>query len=209
MADKKFEILKRETMYQGYFRMDRYHLRYERFDGSWSRVMTREVLDRGRRCAGVLPFDPQQDKVVLVEQFRPGVMARDEYPWTTELVAGVCDTGETCEMTARREASEEAGCVVTDLCPLMDYFPSPGSINEYTSLYVGRTIAPEHESLRGLVEEDEDTRVLVLPTAEALNLLYAKKIRDAATIITMQWFALHHTELRSRWLVSEASTPLI
>ena len=81
--------------------------------------------------------------------------------------------------------------------------------DQKTALYVGRTNVPETGGIFGLPQEDEDIRIHVLSTAEALNLLYSKKVRDAITTITLQWFALHHTELRSRWLVSEASTPLI
>lgn len=209
MTDKKYELIYREALFQGYFRVDRFHLRHECFDGSTSEIFTREVFDRGRSAVGVLLFDPQHDKVVMIEQFRAGVMARDEYPWLIELVAGVVESGETRESTARREALEEAGCEVAELHHVMAYYSSPGCLSEHITLYIGRTTAPEDGIIRGLKEEGEDIRVHVMDATKAINLLYSNKLRDAATIITMQWFALHHTELRSRWLVSEASTPII
>jgi ADP-ribose pyrophosphatase len=209
MTKRQFEILNCETLFQGYFRLDRYLLRHEKFSGEWSRPFTRELFDNGGHSISVLPYDPQADKVVLIEEFRMAPLAHDEYPWLIQTVAGKIDSGEAPGIATRREAVEEAGCAITDLQHITDVYLSPGTITEQTSLYVGRTVAPEHESVGGLAQEDEDIRVIVLPAAEALNLLYARKIRDAVTTITLQWFALHHTELRSRWLVSEASTPII
>src|ERR1700733_13384300 len=106
MTDKKYELLSREVLYQGYFRVDRFELRHELFAGGRSPSFTREVFERNAKVASVLLFDPQQDKVVLIEQFRAGIMAAHDYPWITEIVAGLIDGGETPEQTARREAME-------------------------------------------------------------------------------------------------------
>jgi len=209
MPDKKFQILNRESLFQGYFRMDRFKLRHERFDGNWSDTFSREVFDRGQRCAGLLPYDPKSDKLIMIEQFRPGIMAGGEYPWITEIVAGVIDGTDTPEETVRREAVEEAGCQISELAKIADYFSSPGSSAEHITVFAGRTIAPEHDSIRGLAHENEDIRVLVMDAAKAISLLYSNKIRDALTLVALQWFAMHHTELRSRWLMSDVGTPII
>ena len=68
MSDRKFEIPKRETLFQGYYHVDRFHIRQEKFAGGWSNVYTREIFRPGR-SVGILPYDPQQDKVVIIEQF--------------------------------------------------------------------------------------------------------------------------------------------
>ncbi|NTU76915.1 MAG: NUDIX domain-containing protein [Alphaproteobacteria bacterium] len=210
MSKKKFDLINRETLFQGCFRVDKFHVRHESFSGGWTETITREVFDHGPGAVGVLPFDPQHDKVVLVEQFRAGVMARDEDPWLLELVAGILEPGESKEAAIRREAVEEAGCEITDLRPITSYYTSPGCMSENISLYAGRAITtPPDGSVHGLAEEGEDIRVHVLDAAQAISLLYAGKLRDAATIIAMQWFALHHTELRSRWLMGDASMPII
>jgi ADP-ribose pyrophosphatase len=69
-----YEIVKRESLYDGFFRMARYHLRYRLYEGGWSNTITRELMER-KSAAGVLPYDPVLDKVVLIEQFRPGAIA--------------------------------------------------------------------------------------------------------------------------------------
>jgi ADP-ribose pyrophosphatase len=206
---KKYEILARETLFQGWFRVDRYHLHHERFDGGWSAPFTREIFDYGRNVSGTLLFDPQHDKVVMVEQFRTGPVTHGEYPWIMEIVMGMIDGGETPEQAARREALEEAGCEVIDMQPIANYYTSPGATSDHVSIFVGRAKAPEHGSSGGLASENEDIRVHVLDSTAAIGLLFANKIRDAQTLIALQWFAMHRTELRSRWLVSDVGTPII
>jgi ADP-ribose pyrophosphatase len=209
MPDKKYEIHRRETLFQGYFRVDRYHVRHERFAGGWSENFTREMLDRGCACAGVLPYDPKSDRLVLIEQFRAGVMAGGEYPWITEIVAGVIDGSDTPEETARREAREEAGCEIVELHKIADFFTSPGSSTEHVTAFIGRTAVPEHGAIRGVAHENEEMRVHVMDATQALSLMYSGKIRDALTLVALQWFAVHHTELRARWLMSDVGTPII
>ncbi|MEQ8695449.1 MAG: NUDIX domain-containing protein, partial [Bauldia litoralis] len=102
------DILEKTTPYKGRFQIDRYRLRYHRFDGAWSEPVLREVFERGH-AAAVLPYDPVRDEVVLIEQFRPGPLAAGEAsPWLIEIVAGIIDPGETPEEVVRREADEEA-----------------------------------------------------------------------------------------------------
>ena len=208
-SDKKYEILLRETLFQGYFRVDRYHIQHERFDGNPSPIFTREIFDYGRLVSGVLLYDPQHDKVVMVEQFRTGPASHGEYPWMLEIVMGMVDANETPEHAARREALEEAGCEVIDMQSIASYYTSPGCTSDHVSLYVGRTNAPENGRIGGIASEHEDIRVHVLDATKAIGMLVANKIRDAQTLIALQWFATHRTELRSRWLVSDVGTPII
>jgi ADP-ribose pyrophosphatase len=207
--DKKYEILLRETLFQGYFRVDRYHVQHERFDGAWSQPFTREIFNFGHPVSGVLLFDPQRDKVILVEQFRTGPVTNHEYPWMLEIVMGAIDGGETPEHAARREALEEAGCEILDMQPIANYYTSPGSTSNHVSLFVGRANAPEDGRIGGVASEHEDIRVHVMDATAAIGLLFANKIRDAQTLVALQWFAMHRTELRSRWLVSDVGTPII
>lgn len=209
MFEKKVDLFERETLFQGYFRLDRFRVQHESARGGLTEPFTREVLDRGNKVVGVLLFDPQHDKIVMVEQFRAAVMSKNDNPWMLELVAGVIDTGESPEEAARREALEEAGCQVAELQKLFAYYTSPGVLSEHLTLYIGRVTAPQDGIACGLKEENEDIRVRVLDAGTAISYLYTGKLRDASSVIAMQWFALQHTSLRSRWLVSEASTPII
>ena len=51
---KNVELIEKTTPYEGYSRIDVYRLRYKRFDGGWTEVMSRELFERGQ-AAVVLP----------------------------------------------------------------------------------------------------------------------------------------------------------
>ena len=50
------EVTRRETLFEGYFRMDAMTLKHRRFDGSWTEGIRREMFERGDAVA-VLPWD--------------------------------------------------------------------------------------------------------------------------------------------------------
>src|SRR5262245_14286398 len=120
----KWETLSHKTLYRGFFRLEEYQFRYDRFAGG-SDTVTREIFERGDAVA-VLPYDPVRDEIVMVEQFRPGAVRHTDNPWLLELIAGMLDKKQTPEQTARREALEEAGCELTDMFPVFRYLVSPG-----------------------------------------------------------------------------------
>ncbi|MDD3028931.1 MAG: NUDIX domain-containing protein [Alphaproteobacteria bacterium] len=209
MSLKKFSLLLREILFQGFFRVDRFHIQHERFDGTLSPVYTRELFYRSANTVGVLLFDPQHDKVVLVEQFRIAPAAAGAHPWLKEIVQGIAASNETLEQAAHRQALKETGCRVQVLLPIANYFPCPGGTSEYVHLFVGRITAPSAEALAQANNENGDIQVHVLDAAHAISLLYADEIHDAQTLLALQWFTTHHTDLRSRWLVSDVGTPII
>src|SRR5882724_7704963 len=94
MADDSIEISARETLYRGFFRVDRYRLRHRLFSGGWSAELSREVLERGSAAAALL-YDPERDAVVLVEQFRLAAHLAGRPAWQLEIVAGIIDPGST------------------------------------------------------------------------------------------------------------------
>lgn len=199
MIDLRVEILDKTVCYNGFFRIERYHLRHRLFSGAWSRELTRELFERGHAVA-VLPYDPVLDAVVLVEQFRIGALEAPGDPWLLEIVAGVIDhPDETPEDVARREAVEEANCHLQDVVHICDYFVSPGGTSERISLFCGKVDATEAGGVYGLAEEAEDIRVVVVPFAEAMAQLRAGNIKSAAPIIALQWLQLNHDQVRARW----------
>ena len=193
------EILARETVYHGYFRIDRYRLRHRKHEGGWTNEIVREVFERGH-VAAVLPYDPQRDAVVLIEQFRIGAYAAGQPCWLTDIVAGVIDEDETAQSVARREMMEETGCLVTTLEPIGSYLSSPGGASENVALFVGRVDSREAGGVHGLAGEEEDIQVLVRPWAEVELDLGRGLFTNAATLIALQWLALNRSELRKRWI---------
>lgn len=192
------EITHRETVFNGYFRMDALTLRHRQFDGAWTDSIRRELFERGDAVA-VLPWDIESDSVILIEQFRPGAIRHNDSPWMLEAVAGVVETGETDDVVAHREAFEEAGCVMDALLPIVSYYPSPGACSEQIRLFIGRVVSAAVGEVKGVATEHEDILVHSVPRTEAIALLDAGKINNGLTIIALHWLARHGDRLRSDW----------
>lgn len=196
---KDVEIIDKTVCYQGFFRLEKYHLRHRLFSGEWSPLLTREMFERGH-AAAVLPYDPVRDEIVLIEQFRPGAIDAPGGPWLMEIVAGMIETGETAEAVVKRESIEESGCIITDLIPLYDFLVSPGGTTERISLFCGRVDAAIADGIHGASEEGEDIKVHVVTFDTAMALLKSAKITAASAIIALQWLALNRDDVRARWL---------
>lgn len=191
-------IEKRETVFQGFFRMDKLWLTHPRFDGRTMPQFSRELFVRGDATC-VLPYDPERDEVVLLEQFRPGALGRDQSPWLLELVAGMNEDGEHSEDVARREAEEEAGLSFSRLEKICNYLVSPGGTTEMVYLYCGMTSTESAGGLYGLEDEHEDIRAHVVSADEAITMVKDGRINNAAAIIALQWLQLNRPALRTRW----------
>lgn len=197
MQRGKVEIIRKWATHEGFFRLDKYRLRHELFRGGMSREMSRELFERGHAVA-MLPYDPQRDELVLLEQFRIGAIHDPDGPWLTEIVAGMIGPGESAAEVARREAMEEAGCQVADLIPISRYYVSPGGTSETIELYCGIVDASQvQEGIYGLEEENEDIRVFKASFGEAVAWLESGRINSAAPIIALQWLILNRARLRN------------
>lgn len=197
-TDLKVEIVEREACFRGFYALDRLHLRHEQFRGGMGPLISRELFVR-HDAVCVLPYDPQLDRVVLIEQFRVGALDKSAHPWLLELVAGLIDKDESPEQVARREAEEEAGLTLGELWPVTAYYPSPGGSDERVHLFVGRCDSRGAGGIHGLAEEGEDIRVLVLSLDEAQAALTDGRIDNAASIIALQWLALNREKVRQAW----------
>ena len=192
------EIIERENCFKGFYKLDRLRLRHRQFSGAMGPQLTRELFVR-HNAVCVLPYDPQRDSVVLIEQFRVGAMQKSANPWMIELVAGLIDKDEEPEEVARREAIEEADLTLGALWPITTYFPSPGGSDELVYLFVGRCDSEGAGGVHGLAEEGEDIRVSVWPLEDALQAVRDGRINNAASVIALQWLALNRNEVRGLW----------
>lgn len=196
--ERNWELVAREVAYEGFFRLVRYRVRHTLFEGGWSGELQREVFERGH-AAAVLPYDPERDRVALVEQFRVGALEAPGGPWLLELVAGIVEAGETAAEVVRREAVEEAGCAVTELERICEYLVSPGGTTERTTLFVGRADLGDVSGVHGRADEHEDILVHVVDAATAVAMADDGRVNNAMGQIGLQWFARHREGLRRRW----------
>lgn len=181
----------------GFFSVDVYHLRHQRFDGSLSARLTREVFVVGDAVT-VLPYDPVRDRVLLIEQFRMGPFGRgDPLPWQLEAIAGRIDPGETPEDAARREAVEEAGLVLGRLEKVAEYYPTPGAVAEYLYSYVALCDLPDGVAgVFGAEAEGEDIKGHLLSFDRLIEVMASGEIGNAPLLLTVLWLQRERARLR-------------
>lgn len=171
-------------LYRGFFRLDAYRVRHERFDGG-SQEIVREHLERGDAVA-VLLYDAKADAVLLIEQFRIGPAVRGDDPWLVEVVAGMIDADEDAEAAALREAVEEAGYRPRELRHLGRYYSTPGGSSERIDLFLGLVDRDQPVADGGGMEhEHEDIRAFWLPRCEAMRWLAAGRINSGAPMLAL------------------------
>lgn len=196
--DKQFKILSKEIVYQGFFRVEEYRIKHTLFGGGWSSEITRELFMRGS-CVAVLLYDPDADKVVLIEQFRTGAVLSPDKAWLVEIVAGAIEEGESAEEVAYRESVEEAGCEIQQLMVINEFYTTPGGSSERITLYCGKVDSAKVGGIHGLDHEDEDILVRSVDFNEAYRMLENGEIESAIPIIAIQWLALNRDKLRQQW----------
>ncbi|HHY0434996.1 TPA: ADP-ribose diphosphatase [Vibrio parahaemolyticus] len=196
-TSRDVEIISKESVFEGFFKMVKYCFKHKLFAGGWSDVVEREMFERGH-AAAMLPYDPKTDQVVIIEQIRIGALEH-EHPWQLEIVAGMIDRDESAEEVIRREAEEEAGITVGRVASVTSYYPSSGGCSEKLDVFVGEVDASKAHGIHGLDYEDEDIRVHVLSREQAYQWVKDGIFENGASIIALQWLQLNHQELRSQW----------
>jgi nudix-type nucleoside diphosphatase (YffH/AdpP family) len=191
----KVEIFKETEIFRKFmFRMIEATLRFERYNGQQSDIITRVNFERGDAVAAIM-HNPADDTIILIEQFR--------YPayhkaggWVIELPAGVIEDGESSDETMKREIEEETGYRAAVIHHLQTFFVSPGGTSERIFLYYCR-INPDDKvgAGGGLEAENEDIKVMHPTIDEALQLMNDKKITDAKTLIGLQWLQWNRNNL--------------
>ncbi|WP_337843450.1 ADP-ribose diphosphatase [Rheinheimera sp.] len=192
------EVVDRQTVFQGFFRIEQYKVRHRLFNGGHSEVFSRELFERGHAVV-VLPYNPQTDELVLIEQFRVGALDNPNGPWLLEAIAGMIEAGESTEQVAQREVQEEAGLVLDQFWPMLSYQSSPGGSTERIYLLLARLAQRDVGGVFGLAEEHEDIKVHLLQRSDAMLLLKAGKIDNAATVIALQWLELNLNQVIENW----------
>lgn len=195
-AQEDVQILSRERVYDSFIPVDVLQLRHRLFAGGWSEPLRRELAVRPP-AVGVLLYDPARDELVMVKQFRTGVMGADHSPWLLEIVAGLADPDEAPLDVVRREAREEANCEIDQAMPLCEYFNSPGWCDEKVSLFCALVDAGSLQGIHGLDDEHEDILIVSVPYARAVSMVESGEINNAMSIIAIQWLQLNRERLRN------------
>lgn len=197
--DKDVNILQRERILDSYLKVERWSIRHSAHRGGWIGPMVREFVERPSAVA-VLPYDPMNEKILLIEQFRLPAHVAGMPGWQRELIAGLNDKGEDPEQIARREALEEANCQLGELKLAYHYLLCPGMTTETLYSFVGHFDSTAWQGdVHGLTIEHEDIRATLHDVAEIPRILAEGHTGNGILILALQWFMLNHRQLRSAW----------
>lgn len=190
----KVRILKESREYDGFFKIDKAVLQYEKFNGEMSEEITRLNFNRGDSVA-VMLYDEEKDSVIMIRQFRYPAYVNGGPGWLLEAVAGIIKEGHDVVSVARAELLEEAGYEVDDLEFISKFYVSPGGTSERIHLYLGRA----HRKVGaggGLATEHEDIQVVEIPFDEAVKMIETGEICNAVAIIALQWLKIRKLEVK-------------
>ena len=189
----------KNIVYQGFFSVEEHFLSYRKFNKEQSAVVTRSALISSDAVI-VLPYDPINDRVLLIEQFRTGPYVKgDEAPWVLEPIAGLIDAGETPESAGIREAREEAHLELKKLVLVARSYPSPGISTEFFHQYIGIVSLPESTKLvSGLASESEDIRSHIFSFKTFFDMISKGEINVGPAILLGLWLSKNRKNLMRR-----------
>lgn len=158
--------------------------------GVWQ-TQEREVYDRGNGAV-ILLYNKDKGTVVLTSQLRiPTWFNGNTDGLMIEACAGMLDEKDP-EACIIRETEEETGYKLSDVKKIMEVYMSPGSVTEILYFFTGAYSDSMKTGNGGGIEtEHENIEVLEIPFHEALAMIDKGEIRDAKTIILLQYAQLN------------------
>jgi nudix-type nucleoside diphosphatase (YffH/AdpP family) len=133
---------------------------------------------------------------LFTNQFRYPT-TKEKNGWILELTAGSIESDESASERAKKEVEEEIGYKINEMEFINSFFVSPGGSSERIMLYYSEVDSTNKVfEGGGLKSEKEDIQLVKIKREEVIEQLKNNKIRDAKTIIGIQWFLLNKNHLR-------------
>lgn len=181
--------LREEILSDNWYILRKFTFDFQKNDGSWGE-QSREAYDRGNG-ATILLFNREQGTVILTRQFRlPTYVNGNDNGMMIEACAGLLekDNAEDC---IRKETEEETGYKISKVRKVFEAYMSPGSVTEILYFFVAEYTKEMQISEGGGVDEGEDIEVLEISLEEAMARVDSGEIKDAKTIMLLQYVQLH------------------
>jgi ADP-ribose pyrophosphatase len=184
MAKKpaRARVLKSKVVYRGPL----FHVTSEQVREPAGYVARRDVVRHPGSVVVLALRDGRRGPEILLErQYRH---ATGGYLW--ELPAGKVDRGESELAAARRELLEETGYTAKSWKPILNFYVSPGFLDERMRIYLARGIREG----KAQPEDDEAIEIKFFSLAAAIKMIRNQKIRDAKTIAPVLWLELSRSK---------------
>ena len=178
--------IKKELLSDNWYTLHKISFEYQREDGEWE-PQVREAYDRGNGAA-ILLYNLDKNTVVLTRQFRmPTFVNGNADGMMIEVCAGLLEKNNA-EETIKKEVEEETGYQVDKVTKVFESYMSPGSVTEILHFFV----AAYEDGMKigkggGAEDETENIEVLELSFPQALEMVKTGEIRDAKTIMLLQY----------------------
>lgn len=189
MSNPRVLIRKTEVLSDNWYNLYKVTFDWQTKQGNWQ-THSREAYDRGNGAA-ILLYNPSLKTIILTRQFRlPSYVNGNQTGMLIEVCAGLLDK-DNPEDCIRKETQEETGYNITDVRKVFEAYMSPGSVTEILHFFVAEYSQEQKITAGGGLEEEEDIEVLELDFQKALELLARGEIRDAKTIMLLQYAQIH------------------
>jgi GDP-mannose pyrophosphatase NudK len=184
--NKDVRVLKTEILSDNWYTLKKVTYENKGKNGTWQ-TQNREAYDRGNG-ATILLYNNVQKTVILTRQFRlPTFINGNESGMLIETCAGLLDL-DNPEDCIKRETEEETGYKITEVKKVFEVYMSPGSVTEILYFFTGEYTANMRVHKGGGIEhEQEDIEVLELPFEQAVKMVAVGEIKDAKTIMLLQY----------------------
>jgi len=191
MNNPKYKIQKTELLSDNWYVLNKVTVDYQKKDKTWD-TQIREVYDRGNGAA-ILLYNELKGTVILTRQFRlPTYLNGNKSGLMIEACAGLLDEDDP-EACIIRETEEETGYRLHSVKKIMEAYMSPGALTEILHLFIGEyDISMKVSSGGGLEHEQEEIDVIEIPFDQAYVMIEAGEIKDAKTIMLLQYAKIHN-----------------
>jgi GDP-mannose pyrophosphatase NudK len=189
---ENIKIIREELLSDNWYTLKKYTYEIEKRDGR-RQEQTREVYDRGNGAV-ILLYNPVLKTVILTRQFRlPSFVNGNKKGLLIEACAGLLDQDKP-EEAIKRETEEETGYRIHEVRKIFEAYMSPGSVSEILYFFIAEYSPSMKVNEGGGIEhEQEDIEVLELPFDKAFAMIETGEIRDAKTIMLLQYMKINQT----------------
>ncbi len=182
-------MLEEQVLSTNWYTLKKYNYEILKQNGKWQK-QSREVYDRGNGAV-ILLYNREKKTVILTRQFRlPSYVNGNKKGFLIEACAGLLDQDKP-EEAIRRETEEETGYRIDKVKKIFEAYMSPGSVSEMLYFFIAEYSPSMKVNEGGGVEhEQEDIEVLEISFAQALAMIESGEIRDAKTIMLLQYMKI-------------------
>ena len=191
MTNPKIKNLKTELLSDNWYTLNKVTYDYQKKDDTWE-TQIREAYDRGNG-ATILLYNKENKTVILTRQFRlPTYLNGNESGMMIEACAGLLDKDHP-EQCIIRETLEETGYLLPKVEKIFEMYMSPGSVTEIVYFFIGEYDNSMKVSQGGGVKtEQEYIEILEMSFDQAYTMIETGEIKDAKTIMLLQYAKIHN-----------------